>query len=318
MKKTLLIICMLSTLTVTSCAVSEKSSKEITSVEIKTTESITKNIEVESNTDTPADDETITEEETETKTEPPTLETKLEEQLLWEFDNIKVYAKGIESDEFSSEIKLLVENNSDKDVVIYSDRVAINDYMITDLCSITCTAGNKNIDSVHILNSFLEESKIECINKIDMSFHARDNSSFEEIASSDPVTIYTSDYDENAPAPVFDGTTLVDQNNVKILGLGISEDEFLGPQIVLYIENNTDQTITVYSDDIAVNGFMTTGIMSAEVSPGKKRIDHITLLDSKLEENGITSVDTVELKFRARDEKFDTLFETDKITFSAK
>ena len=46
-------------------------------------------------------------------------------------------------------------------------------------------------------------------------------------------------------------------------------------------------------------------------------LDEITLMSSELEENGITSIEDVELKFRVyNSESFSTLFETEAIGFS--
>ena len=52
---------------------------------------------------------------------------------------------------------------------------------------------------------------------------------------------------------------------------------------------------------------------------GKKIIDTIEILSSELDENGITSVEDVELKFHILDEEtYDTIADSDVISFSAK
>ena len=130
--------------------------------------------------------------------------------------------------------------------------------------------------------------------------------------------MYTSDYDESATTPVFEGETLVDRDSVKIVGLGVSEDSPLSAEIILYIENNTGKTISVYNDDFAVNGFMQTSFFGCEIAAGKKIVTDIDVLKSQLEENGINSIDNVELSFRVRQGDYDVLFETDKINFKVK
>ena len=73
----------------------------------------------------------------------------MEEQVIWEVDGVKITATGItENTLFGTQVNLLIENNSDKDVGIGSDAVIVNDYMISDLTSITVTAGNKSNSSV--------------------------------------------------------------------------------------------------------------------------------------------------------------------------
>ncbi|MGE4215400.1 MAG: hypothetical protein AB7E42_11590 [Anaerotignaceae bacterium] len=49
------------------------------------------------------------------------------------------------------------------------------------------------------------------------------------------------------------------------------------------------------------------------------KIDDLTILSSDLEDNGIQSIDEVELKFRIYDSvSYSTICETDPITFSTK
>jgi hypothetical protein len=64
---------------------------------------------------------------------------------------------------------------------------------------------------------------------------------------------------------------------------------------------------------------MFTPYFSTTVYDGKKCIDDITIMSSELEENGIESIDEVELKFRIyNSDSYETIAESDPITFSAK
>ena len=85
-----------------------------------------------------------------------------------------------------------------------------------------------------------------------------------------------------------------------------------------YIENNSGKNRIIQCDDMSVNGFMVTPYFSSTVYDGKKAIDDITLMSSELEENNITSIDEIELKFKIIDEDFMNSIESDTITFSAK
>ena len=325
MKKVLVLLCIISMMSVMGCSSNENSSKEITSVEIKTTEikNTTKNTDdiiinptSEAAGDTEASENTTEAVNvTENETAPVKAETELEEKLIWEFDNVKVYAKGIDNDWAGSEIKLLVENNSDKDISIYTDYVIINDFMVSDISAIEVTHGNKVNDEITVLKSYLDEAKIDTIRKVEMKLHAREEDSFDIKGESEHITLYTSDYDENAPAPEFSGTTLVDQNGVKIVGLGLNKS-LVGSEVQLYIENYSGKDISVYADDVAVNGFMVDGLLADDVVNGKKAIATIDFLRSELEKNGITSISDVELVFRVRSDDYDILFETGKIKFN--
>ena len=60
-------------------------------------------------------------------------------------------------------------------------------------------------------------------------------------------------------------------------------------------------------------------IFSASVYDGKMAVKEVTILSSDLEENNITSVEEVELKFSVLDrDSFQSLFKTDTISFTTK
>ena len=88
--------------------------------------------------------------------------------------------------------------------------------------------------------------------------------------------------------------------------------------VLLYIENNSGKNKVIQCDDMSINGFMVTPYFSSTVYDGKKAIDDITLMSTELEENNITSVDDIELKFRIMNDDFSNSYESDLITFSAK
>ena len=62
---------------------------------------------------------------------------------------------------------------------------------------------------------------------------------------------------------------------------------------------------------------MITPFFSTTVYDGKKSIDDITIFSSDLEENGIESIEDVELKFHIYDANtYSTITDSDPITFS--
>ena len=113
------------------------------------------------------------------------------------------------------------------------------------------------------------------------------------------------------------GEVVYDESGVKIVIKGLNDDAFLGQEIIVYIENNTDKGVTIQTRDVSVNGFMIDGYFSSDVAPGKHAVDAITFLSSELEDNDITTFETVELSFVAYNSKnYDQLFKTDKINLT--
>ncbi|MGN0622835.1 MAG: hypothetical protein ACI4JA_02655 [Oscillospiraceae bacterium] len=243
----------------------------------------------------------------------------IDEQTLWEVDGVKITATGIDEDSlWGSQIKVLVENNSEKDIGIGADAVIVNGYMINDLTSITVTAGNKSNDDITLFSSELEAAGIEHIGEIELYLHTFDPETFETLKSSECITIKTSDYDKMDKENDIKGVTLFDKDGVKIVGQYVDEDSFWGQAVLLYIENNSKKNIIVQCDDVSVNGYMVSALLSADVYAGKKSFDDITLLQSDLDENGITSIDTIETSFRILDEDFNEIANSGKVSFSTK
>ena len=243
----------------------------------------------------------------------------IDEQVLWEVDGLKLTATGLSEDKlFGSAINVLAENNSDKDIGIGADAVIVNDYMISDLTSITVTAGNKANDEITLFSSALNAAGIEHIGKVELYLHTFDPDTYMTISNSDCITIKTSDYDKMDTQNDIDGAVLYDQDGVKIMCKYVDENSFWGSAVLMYVENNTDKNIIVQCDEVSVNGFMVDALMSSDVYAGKKAIDDITILQSSLDDNGITSIDTIETSFKILDENFTEIANSGKVSFSTK
>ena len=109
---------------------------------------------------------------------------------------------------------------------------------------------------------------------------------------------------------------LLDQNGIKITFTGI-EEERSRVNIKLKIENNTETPITVQQRDMSINDIMISGVFSPTVAAGKTANDEITIYSSDLEENSITQIENVELKFLVfNDDTLDTILESQVIAFN--
>lgn len=244
----------------------------------------------------------------------------IEEQVLLDQDGIKVTATGVENDViYGTGIKLLLENNSDKNVTVGCNALIVNDYMISDLFVADVAAGKKANETMYMMSSELDAAGISNIGQIEIYFHVYDSTSYDTIFDSDVVTIQTSKYaemDKEAEAED-DGFELCNQDGIRIVGKYVDENSFWGTAVLLYIENTSGKNVGISCEDMSINGFMVTPVFSATVYDGKKALDEITIMSSDLEANGITSVDDIELNFHVYDEtSYETLFDTGAISFS--
>ena len=69
--------------------------------------------------------------------------------------------------------------------------------------------------------------------------------------------------------------------------------------------------------DTSVNGFMVDSLLSEEVLPGKKAVGGMTLMNSTLEENEITTITDMEFSFHIfESDGWDTIVDTDVISLT--
>ncbi len=242
------------------------------------------------------------------------------EQVLYDANNVKITATGLSEDDswLGTSLTLLIENNSDQSLTIQARDANVNGYMVDTSMSANVAAGMKANDSLVFQTSGLEECGIEQIASMEFSFTMLNSDTFETVFDSDVITVntsiaegYTQTYDDS-------GTVLLDANGIKIVGKGLStDDSFWGPGVILYIENNSDQNITVQTRDTSINGFMVTSTISESVLVGKKAITAVQFYDSDLESNGITDITSVNLSFHIfNSASWDAILDSDPITIT--
>ena len=254
----------------------------------------------------------------ETSTENVTTEITIGEQVLDDENDIKITATGLEDSWLGTELQVLIENNSSQSITIQARNANVNGYMVPTVMSADVAAGKKANDSLTFETSGLKECGIDNIATMEFLFHIFDSESWDEIVDTDVITVetsiaesYTQTYDDS-------GEVLVDTDGIKIVGKGLSdEDSFWGPGVILYIENNSDQNVTIQVRDVSVNGFMVDSSMSEDVVAGKKAMSAVQFFSTDLEENSIDDITDVELYFHIFNlESWDTIFDSDVISIS--
>ncbi len=237
----------------------------------------------------------------------------ISEQVLYEEGGLKITATSLDMEEFlGPELSVLIENNTEKDLTVQTRDVSINDLMIEPTFSSDVAAGKKANDAIAFFTEDLERNAIDKIAKIELRLNIFTSDDFETVAETDPIVINTSAKDTYVQTFDDSGDVVYEKDGIRIIDKGLATDEFFGPEIRLYIENNTAKAITVQVQNVSVNGFMVEPIFSSDISPGKKINDGIMFVD--LEENEIEKIKDVELSFIIFDmDTLDTIDESDPI-----
>lgn len=247
-----------------------------------------------------------------------TSSTTIEEQVLLDQDGLKITATELVEDSiWGKGVKLLIENESDKNLGVGCNALIVNNYMITDLFSTTIASGKKANEVMYFASAELEEAGINNIGQIEIHFNIFNDETYETIVAPDCVTIKTSDYDNMDVKAMDEGKELLNQDGVKIVGRYVDENSIWGTGILLYIENTTGKNIVVQCDNMSINGFMVSPFFSCNVYDGKMALTDITIMETDLQDNNIEAVKDVELQFNVFDDKsYEPIFETNTIKFS--
>lgn len=266
--------------------------------------------------------ETIQDETSEVTEEisPDNYEVSLNEQIVFDQEGIVITVKGLDLEDsfFGPEISVLIENNNEKDITVQVRNISINDIMVDAIFSSDVASGKKANDGITIMDDYLERANITTIKTIELSFHIFDSDSWDTIVDSEPILLetlgsesYIQEYDDS-------GTVAVDMNGVKIVIKKLdSSDSFWGADVYVYIENNSEQDITVQTRDVSINGFMVDPIFSSDIVAGKKAFDTITFMESDLTDNDITDINTIELIFHIfNTDSWNTIFDSDIVSIT--
>ena len=245
-------------------------------------------------------------------------EITVAETVLYDVDGVKVTATGYEEGWTGPEIKILVENNSDKNVLVTSSSVSANGYMMPyAVLYAEVAAGKKANETLSLMSSELDRSGIEVLAELQFYLQIQDPETWETVATSELLTLTTSaaPYEQ----PVDDsGDVLYDSNGIRIICKGLKQDIIWDGTVVFYMENSSGKDISIYAENVSVNGFMQDVGLWSDLRPGTKLIDGMSMIDlSDLEIESIDQIENIEFNLRVVDANtWEDIVTTDVLTLT--
>lgn len=242
----------------------------------------------------------------------------ISEQVLVEQDGIKIIAKSYTPDAEDTSgivwladgvipgadgLDLLIENNSDKNIEVYCDGLAINDFMIDTTFMPDVSTGKKANETLYIPHSGLADAGIYETQKIEVWLTVYDKDTQKALFSVNDVIIETSvANNEPTPAPDF-SEPVYSENGITITGTPIQESIPLGTNIVtMLIKNDSGKDVQAYCDTISANGYMVNPwVLSKKIYSGKNAVCTIGVQDEELKKNGIDNVNDIECTVKLLD-----------------
>lgn len=248
------------------------------------------------------------------QTEPVSkTEVTIEETVVYDANDIKVTVTGIEESWFGIDLKLLVENNTERNIALSGTDVVVNNVSMGGNMYIHVAAGKKAYGTFSLYREELNTAgvgEIAVISTKDAIIMDTDN--YETLAQV-PFEVVTSlgvDYVQSLDNS---GEVLYEAKGVTVIAKIIA-DEFYGKSVILYVENKSDKTVTVQAENVSVNGFTVDGWLYSNVYAGTVRFCSLGLYSTSLEENGITEVEDVSFTISLIDPNtFSTVAKSDEL-----
>ncbi len=243
--------------------------------------------------------------------------TTIEETVLLDDAALKITATEYVLNNYQGEqIKVLLENKSEKDLTVNLETLIVNDFIISNYFYEEISAGKKVNTTIDLTPYELEAAGITNVGKLEFHFQSHEPEDYLNITKYPVCTLNTSKVnDMNGTSG--EGTEIYNANGVRILAKGVEDKDLNKQDIRLYIENNSTTDYQISCENFSVNGFMIDEFLYATVLSGKKAVTDLGIFPEDLEKNGIEKIENVELKFRFTDSDYENMFESELIAFTA-
>lgn len=220
------------------------------------------------------------------------LDVTVEETVLYNENDVTVTVTGLSSGFMGQEIKLRIENNSDKNVALSGSKFIVNGFMISGNMHIEAAAGKKSNDTLVLYSTDLELAGIEHIATCSTyGANLIDSDTYKTIADI-TLDIRTSIADTYEQAIDDSGDVLFQQDGITVIAKKLS-DGLLGKSVVLMVKNETGKDIYFHAENVSVNDYTVTTFVYDQIAKDTISFASIDLLSSELEENEITTIEEV-------------------------
>ena len=227
----------------------------------------------------PSKDSTAT-----TEKAPAAAAVSISEQELYNKNGIVVTAKKMQDGMFGPEISVTVENNSTQNIMVSTRSLSVNGFMLSGSGLYSdVAAGKKDNAEINLLSSELRESGISTIGEIAFYLNISNSDTFNTIDTTDLITIqatasgtFTQEVDDS-------GDEVFSANNLRVICKGLKKDSIWDGTVVFYLENNSGKAVSIYAENVSVNGYMVDVGMYSDLRPGTRMIAGMYLLNAELD-----------------------------------
>ena len=242
-------------------------------------------------------------------------EPVLREQVIYDADGVRITVKGMEENTMTgTDIKVLVENGTDRNLVFSGDLFVVNGITVPGYLYAEVAAGTRTNDAIELYTDVLKSAGIGKIGTL-LGYDTRivDTDTYEVLARV-PMELTTAYAQAGEFVPEESGVELYRDREITVIAQMIT-DEFYGKTARLLVKNGTGKDIIVEAENIAVNGYTVDAWLYDTVVADTVRYCHLDLFETGLAENGIRQVETISFRLNFLDAvSFETIARTEVLT----
>lgn len=230
----------------------------------------------------------------------PSVDVTLAETEVYNKDGIVITATKIEDDLFGPTVTFAITNDSSKNIVVTTRSLSVNGYMMEASALYSdVAAGKKAKESMILMASELEQAGIDTVADIEFYINISDSETYMDIESSDLIKLSTSASGSFEQAVNDSGDVVYDSNGVRVVCQGLKQDLIWDGTVVFFMENNGTQPVTVYAENVSVNGYMVDVSLYSDLRPATRSISGMYILDlTDLEIESIDGIENIEFTLR--------------------
>lgn len=238
---------------------------------------------------------------------PTSGEVSSDEVVIVDNEHCTFKIVGIDPDNlWGYTLKAYLENKTDDKTLMFSvTGGAINGLQSDPFFGREVAAGKKSNEEITFSSSTLDEVDIGEFTDIELFVRVYDNDDWmaDDLAE-ESVHIYpkgagaATQYVRKSQSS---DVVMIDNDDVTVIVTGYDPDGFWGYTVNFYLINKTDQKLMFTTDDVSVNGYMLDPFYATSVLGGKVAYSSLDWSDDDFDENGITDVEEIEMKFRIYD-----------------
>ncbi|NCB91895.1 MAG: hypothetical protein EOM40_04885 [Clostridia bacterium] len=221
-----------------------------------------------------------------------TPHAQMTEQTILEYNGVTIKATAWD-DELSA-LHLSGDNTTDQNYSVILADTSVNGYMMEPTCFMELNAQASGEGDVQFLSEELADCNITDVSTIETKIVLLDPTTYTTLYTSETITI-SANPDGNSQTFDETGETIYNEDGLKLISKGMSDDPAFGKIWKVYIANDTDHDISLYIPSAKLNGVALDTLFTQTIPAGKKAIGAMTIFQEDLDSNQITTINTMEI-----------------------